>query len=329
MTFVKATPYARKIARQYHIDLSAVTPTGMDGAVTARDVERTRAARERTREVPVTPLALRMARSMHVDLSEVKGTGIGGKISRSDVLAAAGRRGDSLEVGERREVLTGMRRVIADRMTEAAPIPTVTLTTKVDVTRMMEMRASIINRGGRKYSVNDIVLCAVAKALRKNPGMMCAFDKDSIIYKDNVNIGMAVALDEGLIVPVIRNADMLTLDELSDKARDLARRAREKSLTPDECRGSSFTVSNLGMYGVEAFTPIINPPDAAILGVCAISDGCVVKDRLITMRKVMRICLTFDHRALDGAKAAMFNLAVREFLENPESIFEGTGASRA
>ena len=321
MAFVKATPYARKVAKQYHIDLAAVKPTGPGGAVLERDVIAAREGRQKRPAVPVTPLAERMARSMNIDLRNVRGTGIGGKISKKDVLNAAGRGAGEMVPGEHREALTGMRRVIAEKMTASLSIPTVTVTTKVDVTELMAMREERNRSSAQHVSVNDLILMAVAKALARNPRMLCRFDGDGIIYVDDVNIGMAVALDEGLLVPVIKNADKKSLLELSEEAKNLARRAREKHLSPDECRGATFSVSNMGMFGVEAFTPILNPPDSAILGVCAVSDAWVIREGVPRVRKVMRICLTFDHRVMDGAQAAKFNLSVREHLEHPESLF--------
>ena len=321
MAFIKATPYARKIAKQYHIDLSAVTPTGPGGTVRERDVVRAKEGRQSIREVPVTPLAQRIAEQLHVNLERVKGTGLGGKISKADVLNAAGRKDVVLEPGELSQTMSSMRRAIAAEMTEAAAVPTVTVTTKVDVTQLTELRLAHNSRKGAvHYSVNDLVLMAVAKALRKNRRLLCSFAGDSIIYKSDINLGLAVSLEEGLIVPVIREADALTADELAEKAHEMARRARDKKLSMDECRGSTFTVTNMGMYGVEAFTPMLHLPNAAILAVCSIYEGCAVRDGAVEARQLMHICLTFDHRVLDGADAAKFNLTVREYLENPESL---------
>ncbi len=327
MTFVKATPYARKTAKQYHIDLSAVTPTGPDGAVKARDVLRAREGRQRIREVFATPLARRIADSMHIDLEGIRGTGIGGRIGKDDVLHAAGKADYVLQPGELRESMSSMRRVIAASMSEAAAIPTVTVTTKVDVTRLQEMRLHHNGKSKIHYTVNDLVLMAAAKALLKNKRLLCSYAGDRIIYKNDINIGIAVSLDEGILVPVLKEADTLTPEELAEKAHDLIRRAREKSVTPDECSHSTFTVTNMGMYGVEAFTPMLHLPEAAVLGVCSIYDGCAVKDGAVEVRKLMHICTTFDHRLLDGAQAAVFNLAVREFLEHPESLIGGTEAA--
>lgn len=323
MAFVKATPYARKIAKQYHIDLSAVEPSGPGGAVLARDVERARAGHKRLREVPVTPLALRIAASMHIDLDKVKGTGIGGKISKADVLAAAGRTESVLQPGELKKSMSPMRRSIAAQMTAAAMVPTTTVTTKVDVTALEDLRLHHNEHAAVHYSVNDLILRATAKALTKHREMLCSFAGDSIIYKTEINLGMAVSVEDGggLIVPVLRGADQLTMDELSACAHELARRTRDRRISPEECKGSTFTVTNLGMFGVEAFTPLLNLPDAAILGVCSIYNGVTVKEGAVEVRKLMHLCLTIDHRVLDGAAGARFNLTVKEYLEPPESLF--------
>jgi len=174
---------------------------------------------------------------------------------------------------------------------------------------------------GHAFSVNDFVLKAVAKALRRHPEILVSLDGEQIIRRAHVNLGMAVALDAGLIVPVIRDADLLSLEALSAKAKDLAERARANQLGADEYKGSTFTVSNLGMFGVESFTPIINQPDAAILGVNCTEDELVMEDDgTIAKHQVLRISLTFDHRLLDGAVAAKFEMTVRDLLEHPMDI---------
>ena len=223
--------------------------------------------------------------------------------------------------GDTVEKLTGMRKVVAQRMyTSAVEIPTVTQTVKIDVTALLAFRKQL-KEAGHPFSVNDLVLKAVAKALRQHPEMLVSLDGEQIIRRAHVNLGMAVALDTGLIVPVIRDADLLSLEALSATAKDLAERARTNQLGADEYKGSTFTVSNLGMFGVESFTPIINQPDAAILGVNCTEDELVMEDDgTIAKHQVMRISLTFDHRLLDGAVAAKFEMAVRELLEHPMDI---------
>ena len=210
---------------------------------------------------------------------------------------------------------------MAQRMyTSAVEIPTVTQTVKVDVTALLAFRKKL-KEEGHAFSVNDFVLKAVAKALRRHPEILVSLDGEQIIRRAHVNLGMAVALDAGLIVPVIRDADLLSLEALSAKAKDLAERARANQLGADEYKGSTFTVSNLGMFGVESFTPIINQPDAAILGVNCTEDELVMEDDgTIAKHQVLRISLTFDHRLLDGAVAAKFEMTVRDLLEHPMDI---------
>ena len=300
----------------------------------------------RGKKIRISPLARKIARQMGVDTAAVTGTGPNGRIIKRDILAAAesasktapavqksvapaaASSGTAFPVknlelmeGDTVEKLTGMRKVVAQRMyASAVEIPTVTQTVKVDVTALLAFRKEL-KEAGHSFSVNDFVLKAVAKALRKHPEILVSLDGEQIIRRAHVNLGMAVALDAGLIVPVIRDADLLSLEALSAKARDLAERARSNQLGADEYKGSTFTVSNLGMFGVESFTPIINQPDAAILGVNCTEDELVMEDDgTIAKHQVLRISLTFDHRLLDGAVAAKFEMTVRDLLEHPMDI---------
>ena len=224
--------------------------------------------------------------------------------------------------GDTAEKLSGMRKVVAQRMLQShTEIPPVTQVTKVDVTALMQFRRELLEKTGKKYSVNDLILKATAKCLAAHPEMLVSFDGDRIIRRAHVNLGMAVALDTGLIVPVIRDADKLSLDALSARAKDLAARAKDGGLTPDDYKGSTFTVSNLGMFGIELFTPIVNQPDAAILGVTAVEDELVMEpDGTIAKHQVMRLCCTFDHRAMDGAVEARFGMDLRDLLQSPVEI---------
>ena len=224
--------------------------------------------------------------------------------------------------GDTVEKLSGMRKVVAQRMQQShTEIPPVTQVTKVDVTALMQFRRELLEKTGKKYSVNDLILKATAKCLAAHPEMLVSFDGSQIIHRAHVNLGMAVALDTGLIVPVIRGADKLSLDELAACAKDLAARAKDGGLTPDDYKGSTFTVSNLGMFGIEMFTPIVNQPDAAILGVTAVEDELVMEaDGTISKHQVMRLCCTFDHRAMDGAVEARFGMALRDLLQSPVEI---------
>ena len=291
----------------------------------------------------VSPLARKMAAKLGVDLSKLTGSGPSGRIRQQDVLAAANaaqaaapapaaaaapaarpaaKGGLELMEGDTVVKLAGMRKVVAQRMLQShTEIPPVTQNTKVDVTELMKFRKMLLAETGSKYSVNDLILKATAKCLRAHPEVLVSLDGDQIIQRAHVNLGMAVALDAGLIVPVIRDADRLGLDALSAAAKDLASRAKSNKLTPDEYKGSTFSVSNLGMFGIETFTPIVNQPDAAILGVCAVEDELVMDDQGgISKHQVMRLSFTYDHRLIDGAVAAKFVMALRDLLEKPMSI---------
>lgn len=298
---IRISPLARKIARQMGVDYTALTGTGPSGRIVKRDI--LAAAEAAPKAAAPAPAARKSAAP-----AAVSGTAFPVK---------------NLELmeGDTVEKLTGMRKVVAQRMyTSAVEIPTVTQTVKVDVTALLAFRKKL-KEEGHAFSVNDFVLKAVAKALRRHPEILVSLDGEQIIRRAHVNLGMAVALDAGLIVPVIRDADLLSLEALSAKAKDLAERARANQLGADEYKGSTFTVSNLGMFGVESFTPIINQPDAAILGVNCTEDELVMEDDgTIAKHQVLRISLTFDHRLLDGAVAAKFEMTVRDLLEHPMDI---------
>lgn len=293
--------------------------------------------------IRISPLARKTAAKLGVDYSHIAGSGSSGRITQRDILAAANApktaapaaveaaaapapttKAGSLELMEGDTVikLAGMRKVVSQRMWASHnEIPPVTQNIKVDVTALMKFRKMLLAETGKKYSVNDLVLKATAKCLRQHPEMLVSLDGDQIIQRAHVNLGMAVALDAGLIVPVIRDADKLSLDALSAAAKDLAVRAKENKLGADEYKGSTFTVSNLGMFGIETFTPIINQPDAAILGVCAIHDELDMDDEgKLFKKQVMRLSCTLDHRLLDGSVVAKFEMDLRDLLEKPMSI---------
>ena len=294
--------------------------------------------------IRISPLARKTAAKLGVDYQNLTGSGPSGRIVQKDILVAAeaakqqpapvaeapaaapapAAKSGELELMDGDEVvkLAGMRKVVAERMAKSArEIPTVTQNVKIDVTKLVAFRKQINETSGQKFSMNDFILKAVANALRANPHILVSIDGNQIIKRAHVNLGMAVALDDGLIVPVIRDADKLSLSQISATAKDLAVRARENKLAMDEYKGSTFTISNLGMFGVETFDPIINQPDAGILGVCAVQDELDMDDEgKIFKKQVMRISFTFDHRLIDGAVAAKFELAIKELLEDPMRI---------
>ena len=258
--------------------------------------------------VRASPAARRLAQERGIDLSKVKGTGPGGRITRADVEAFTPEK--PLPRVAKVIPLSGIRRTIAERMRKSAQeAPHITLTVEVD---MGEAGAT---RGGCSYTA--LIVYLVARILKDHPLLNASLRGDEILLFDEANIGVAVAMEEGLIVPVIKGADTKTLAEIDAEIEELARRAREGELTPDEVTGGTFTVSNLGMYDVDQFTAIINPPESAILAVGRVVDRAVVINGRIVVRPVMSMTLSADHRVLDGAVGARFLRDLKAGLENP------------
>jgi len=217
-----------------------------------------------------------------------------------------------------------MRKTIARRLTESlSPVPHFFLTIEVDMGRVMEARKSVnaaVEKEGDRVSVNDFVLKATAAALRKHPACNAAWHEDVIRRFGHVHVGVAVAVEDGLITPVIKHADRKGLVQISREVKELAGRARQKRLQPDEYTGSTFSISNLGMFGIREFTAIINPPEAGILAVGGIEEIPVVVDGAVVIRPRMRVTMSCDHRVIDGATGAQFLQTLRAMLEEPAAI---------
>ncbi len=288
--------------------------------------------------IKASPLARAIARDAGLDLSTVRGSGPGGRIVRADVenaIAALGKPAAAqapaaAPVASGADVeevpLNNIRRITARRLTESMQqAPHFFVTSVVDADEIVAARARI-NAGlaalsgdeaPAKISVNDLVVKAVAAALRAHPEVNVAFAGEKLLRHKRIHIGIAVALPDGLIVPVLRDADTLTVTQISAQSRDLATRARAGKLKPDEFTGSTFSISNLGMFGVDQFTAVINPPEAGILAVGAIKQEPVVRDGSVVPGHTMKITMSVDHRALDGATAAKFVADLTTLLENP------------
>jgi pyruvate dehydrogenase E2 component (dihydrolipoamide acetyltransferase) len=279
-----------------------------------------------------SPLARRLASERGLDLGQVQGSGPGGRIIKRDIeeaatqpalaaAAAAPRAAVASTGGNGFEdvPLTQIRKTIARRLSESiGPIPTFYLTAEFDMGRVAEARAAMVAMGDEfKASFNDIVLKAVATALRQHREVNAHWLGDRIRYFNRVHLGMAVATDDGLIVPVIFDADQKSLREIALEARELAKRARERKLTPDQYTGGTFSVSNLGMFGIDQFTAIINPPESGILAIGAIEEKPVVVDGQVVTRPRLRVTMSCDHRVVDGAVGARFLQTLRRMLENP------------
>jgi len=274
--------------------------------------------------VKASPLAKRIAADQGVDLARVTGSGPEGRIIRRDLdelTAADATEGISLSTFE--DVpLSQMRKAIAKRLVQSiGPIPTFYLTAEVDMERAQDARTALLALDEKgKFSFNDLIIRATAAALRLHPNVNAWWLDDHIRQWHDVNIGVAVAIDDGLITPIIRHADRKGLREISAEVRELAGRARAKKLQPDEYTGATFSISNLGMFGIDEFTAIINPPEAAILAVGRIEQKAVVTDGRIEARWRMRITLSCDHRAIDGASGAAFLKTLVGMLENPLAL---------
>ena len=315
---VPATPAARAAAAAAGIALTSVPGSGPGGAVRLRDVQGESA-------VKATPLARKVAEINSVDLAGVPGSGAGGRIRKADVEARAGSIGAPPRKAGAEGTwvpITGMRRAIADKMLRShQQVPSVTLVTRADVTELAALRERMNAGGVGKVSYTDFIVRACATALREHPVVNSAIEGDRILHIEEINIGIAVALENGLIVPVIRGADGMSVRQIAAESRRLAERARTGALTPAEYAGGSFTVTNLGMYGITEFTPIINVPESAILGVGAIEESFRTgAGGAIESRRVLSLCLTHDHRSIDGAPAAAFLGKVRALLEDCYSL---------
>jgi len=307
---IAATPLAKTIAHQRGIALNTVQPSGRLGQVLARDVEA-------VRQVAATPLARKIAEDRQVDIGSVAGSGYNGKVTKADVLAA---QPQAVVQGEDElKPHSAMRRVIAKRMLQShLEIPPVTQSCIADATELMAFREKMNASGEMRISVNDFIILSVAKTLEEQPHINASFTEEGLIIKKHINIGVAVALPEGLIVPVVKDANKLSLRQISEISKSLAAKAKEGRLLPDEYSGGTFTISNLGMMGVTSFTPIINQPESAILGVCAVTQQLEMDDDgQIHKRLKMGLSLTYDHRSIDGAQAAIFSNRVTELLEHP------------
>ncbi len=296
----------------------------------------------------ISPIAARMAAEAGLDLKSLRGSGPSGRIVKSDIEAAVtskkaaapaaktGLRPMTLprpaEKGAvygpsayRDEPMSEMRRTIARRLvTSLGPIPHFFLTAEVDMERAADMRRSINELyPDVKLSINDIIIKVVAVSLIQHPAVNASFQDKTIRYYEHADIGVAVATENGLITPVVRAAEMKSLTEIAGEVRELADRARARKLKPEEYTGATFSISNLGMFGVDEFTAVINPPEGAILAVGAMAQKPVVRDGEIAIRQTMRVTMSCDHRAIDGAVGAKFLQTFKQIMENPLYLFVG------
>jgi pyruvate dehydrogenase E2 component (dihydrolipoamide acetyltransferase) len=312
--WIKASPLARKLARQRGIDLAVVKGTGPDQRVLERDVLAFAAS---PAPVPkASPLAKKIAAEHGIDLAALDQ---GRRITKADVLASLPQSevtGDLASSASPGSPLSSMRKVIAERMSlswQTAPHVHLTMETDMSEAVRLKQRLSAI----LKVSFTDIIVKCAAQSLTEFPMVNNRLRDGQVVENAAINIGIAVGLDNGLIVPVIKNADRKSLRELSAERIALAAKARDNKLLPDDYAGGTFTITNLGMYGVDHFTPIINPPESTILAVCRVVERPVVVDGTVAVRPIMNLCLAFDHRLIDGVLAARFMSRLRQYVEQP------------
>jgi len=302
----------------------APAPTAPTAAPVAAQADATR--------VKASPLARRIAKESGVDLKLVQGSGPGGRVIKRDVEAGATQTQAAAPVPSSRlpapsgvpyedVPLTQIRKTIAKRLAASiGPIPHFFLTTEIDMERAAEARDALntqLGEVGGKISFNDIIIKAVALALVQHRACNAWFQEDHIRYWNEVHIGMAVAIEDGLITPVIRNADLKNLREIGTESRELAGRARNRRLKPEEYTGATFSVSNLGMFDIEHFTAVINPPEAGIVAIGSIVAQPVAEGERVVVRRRMRATMSCDHRVIDGATGAAFLRTLKQMLENP------------
>ncbi len=330
-----ATPRARKLAEVEGVDLTKIVGTGQAGRIVEKDVAAYLAA-----ALKVTPVARRLADSLDVDVSAVTGTGPAGRVMKADVEKASQRVSEAAPLPSLatpsapparvlvETPMTGVRAIIAQRMhaSHVTTAPT-SLTVEVDATSFVALREKLKTRFaqelGFNISYNDLLMVIAAKALRRFPAVNARLDEAAgVIHQlDEINISLAMDTRRGLIVPVIRDVDRKGLLDIARITNDLVQRTRAGKVLPDELVGGTFTITNLGMYDIDAFAPIINLPEIAILGVGRIQDKPAVFDGEICIRKLMWMSLTFDHRLVDGGPASRFMQYIKQLVEDPDLMW--------
>ncbi|MCM3788034.1 2-oxo acid dehydrogenase subunit E2 [Domibacillus indicus] len=318
----RATPAARHLARTEGIELREVQGSGPNGRVHKKDV--TAHTEGSPAEAKATPLARKVAAGEGVDLSTVQGSGANGKVVKQDVISAKRTTVPAADTSTRKK-MSGMRKVIAERMVQSKQTaPHVTMTSEIDMTKVKELRASLLpiveKQTGFRLSYTEILMKATAAALARHPEINVSLEGDEIVQHGHVHLGLAVAVADGLMVPVIKDVLAKGLAELTQDAKEISQRARENKLLPDQMKGSTFTISNVGMYAVDMFTPVINQPESAILGVGRMQDKPVAVNGALEIRPMMTLSLSFDHRVIDGAPAAAFLTELKDILENPYEL---------
>ena len=337
---VRASPLARRLAKERGVDLSTITGTGPGGRVTEADIPERGASAPASAAASVngyikaSPLAKRLARERGIDLGTLSGTGPGGRIIEEDVPehaapAAAAAPADSWDTAAQATStsenveLTRMRQAIAKVTADSwGAAPHFYVSVDIDMTKAMAFRRDVNDEldAEKRVSVNDLIVKASAIAIGRHPKFNSFFRDDHLQMNASINVGIAIALESGLIVPGINGCENISLVEIAAASRDLAARANSGSLRNDEYSGTTFSVSNMGMFDIESFTAIIFPPHAAILAVGTVKEQPVVRDGELAIAQIMKATLSTDHRVADGAEAAQFIVEIKKLLENPVSL---------
>lgn len=326
------SPRARKRIEEYNIPIHELHGTGPNGRIIEADVidyikkrgihlnETTHNQFDQFGFKQVTPLARKIAKTENIDLKAIQGSGFRGKIKSSDVLKVLN--ANQSKLSKREVPLSGIRKVIATRMTESKrTAPHVTLSVKVDATKLVKLRKALLEKyTDIRITYTDLLLKIVSQSLLENPKVNVSLIENTLVFHDDINIGIAVAIEDGLVVPVIQNVHQKSIVEIHQEVSDKVERAKSGKLKESDFKNGRFTISNLGMYEVDVFTPIINPPESAILGVGRIIEDIFVKNEQIRIGYSMVLSLSFDHRVMDGAPAAVFLGHIKDLIENPEKL---------
>jgi len=310
------TPYAKRRAAERGIDLSSVTATGYKGVILAKDVE---GYESDEIKIKVTPTARKMAEDKGINLADIYN---GTKIRKADIVAIEEKQGIEGET----EKAGSMRKIIAQRMKASwAGTPMVTFNMEADMTELINLRERlkpVYGREGLKLTYNHIIIKILSKLLVKYRYLNASFEDDTIIYHNHVNLGLAVDVEKGLMVPNVKGAEKMTLREIAAETERIIEEARTNRLSPDYLSGGTFTITNLGMFGMESFTPIINKPEVAILGINKIMEKPVAVNGQVVIRPMMNLSLTTDHSLVDGALSAKFLREIVDIIENPYLLLD-------
>ena len=318
-----ASPRARALAGQLGVSLAGLAGTGPRAMIVTADVRR---AAEAVPSAPASPVAQKIADDAGLDLTAVAGTGPRGRIMRQDVERALEQRDrrespDMVPEPADTEALSGLRAIIAQRLTASwRERPHVTVTTEADATNLVAARQQAIAELGQKISYDALLIALVGRALREHPGVNVRLTEAGLEYLSDIHIGVAVDTERGLLVPVVRDAATKSLAQVQHAVQGLVERALAGRSLPDDLVGGTFTITNLGMFEIDAFTPIINPPESAILGVGRIVNKPVGFEGQVVLRDMMTLSLSFDHRLIDGAPAARFLQRIKQLIERPFAL---------